>query len=150
MSVLVVQAQTPEGWAAADVLIRAYLAELPFEIDFQDLDRELLELPMEYGPPLGAALLAVEGDDAVGFVGVGLLGIDAVHRDDLDGLFAPHRRIGMLDWYVEAIPIESGVGKSDQLAVGRTIMHFQRRSGQTCARQDSAFYRFVSSRSTPP
>ena len=67
---LVVQASTPEGWAAADHLIRAYLAELPFEIDFQDLDRELAELHLEYGPPLGAALLAVEGDAAVGFVGV--------------------------------------------------------------------------------
>ncbi len=70
MSTLVVQASTPEGWAAVDRLIREYLAELPFEIDFQDLDRELAELPMEYGPPSGAALLAVEGDEAVGFVGV--------------------------------------------------------------------------------
>jgi GNAT superfamily N-acetyltransferase len=68
--VLVVQASTPEGWAAADRLIREYLAELPFEIDFQDLDRELAMLPLEYGPPMGAALLAVEGDEAVGFVGV--------------------------------------------------------------------------------
>jgi GNAT superfamily N-acetyltransferase len=68
--VLVVQASTPEGWAAADRLIREYLAELPFEIDFQDLDRELAMLPLEYGPPGGAALLAVDGDDAVGFVGV--------------------------------------------------------------------------------
>jgi GNAT superfamily N-acetyltransferase len=70
VSTLVVQASTPEGWAAVDRLIREYLAELPFEIDFQDLDRELAELPMEYGPPSGAALLAVEGDQAVGFVGV--------------------------------------------------------------------------------
>jgi GNAT superfamily N-acetyltransferase len=68
--VLVVQASTPEGWAAADRLIREYLAELPFEIDFQDLDRELMMLPMEYGPPMGAALLAVAGDEAIGFVGV--------------------------------------------------------------------------------
>lgn len=70
MSVFVVQAQTPEGWEAADRLIREYLAELPFEIDFQDLHRELAMLPLEYGPPLGAALLAVDGEDAVGFVGV--------------------------------------------------------------------------------
>lgn len=70
MSVLVVQASTPEGWAAADRLIRAYLDELPFDLDFQDLDRELAELPVEYGPPVGAALLAVEGDEAIGFVGI--------------------------------------------------------------------------------
>lgn len=68
---LVVQAGTPEGWEAAERLIRAYLDELPFTIDFQDLDRELAELPQEYGPPNGAALLAVDDrQQAVGFVGV--------------------------------------------------------------------------------
>jgi GNAT superfamily N-acetyltransferase len=67
---LVVAASTPEGWQAVDRLVRAYLDELPFPIDFQDLDRELAELTVEYGPPLGAALLAVVGDEAVGVVGV--------------------------------------------------------------------------------
>ncbi len=65
------RAKSPADWADAERLIRAYLAELPFEIDFQDLDRELAELPAEYGPPDGAALLArAEGGAAVGFVGV--------------------------------------------------------------------------------
>ncbi len=52
-------------------LIRAYLASLPFEVDFQDLDGELGDLPSSYGPPDGAARL-VRGDDgvAVGVVGV--------------------------------------------------------------------------------
>lgn len=65
------QAGSPEAWADVERLIRAYLAELSFEIDFQDLDRELAALPTEYGPPDGAALLAL--DDAgtpVGVVGV--------------------------------------------------------------------------------
>ena len=35
---------TAAQWAEVERLIRAYLAELPFEIDFQDLDRELAEL----------------------------------------------------------------------------------------------------------
>jgi carbonic anhydrase len=70
VSVLVVQASTAEGWAAADRLIREYLAELPFDIDFQDIDRELAGLPVVYGPRVGAALLAVDGDRAVGLVGV--------------------------------------------------------------------------------
>lgn len=65
------QASSPETWAEVDRLIRAYLAELPFEIDFQDLDRELAALHTEYGPPDGAALLAVDDDGrAVGVVGV--------------------------------------------------------------------------------
>ncbi len=67
----VVQARTQGDWADAERLIRAYLAELPFEIDFQDLDRELAELPVEYGLPSGAALLVRDADgSAVGVVGV--------------------------------------------------------------------------------
>ena len=74
MEVLVEQAASPAQWSEAAALIRAYLDELPFEIDFQDLDRELVELPSEYGPPLGAGLLAraADGGGALGFVGVRL------------------------------------------------------------------------------
>ena len=71
MSVRVVQAKAAEDWVDVERLIRAYLAGLPFEVDFQDVDRELAELPTEYGLPSGAALL-VRADDgaAVGVVGV--------------------------------------------------------------------------------
>lgn len=65
------QARSAEAWTQVERLIRAYLAELPFEIDFQDLDRELAALADEYGPPHGAALLAFDDlGGAVGFVGV--------------------------------------------------------------------------------
>jgi carbonic anhydrase len=70
MSVSVAQATTAADWADADRLIRAYLAELPFAVDFQDVDRELDELATEYGPPDGAALLARVDGAAIGFVGV--------------------------------------------------------------------------------
>jgi GNAT superfamily N-acetyltransferase len=64
-------ATTDEDYADVDRLIRAYLDELPFEVDFQDVDRELAELPAEYGPPTGAAVLVRDGaGHAVGFVGV--------------------------------------------------------------------------------
>ncbi len=71
-SATVHQATSAGDWADAERLIRAYLADLPFEVDFQDVDRELAELPSEYGPPDGAALLAraADGGRAVGFVGV--------------------------------------------------------------------------------
>lgn len=60
-----------EHWLEVDRLIRAYLLELPFEVDFQDLDRELADLRAEYGPPTGAALLVCDDAGvAVGFVGV--------------------------------------------------------------------------------
>jgi GNAT superfamily N-acetyltransferase len=67
----VVPARTPEDWADVDRLIRDYLDELPFEVDFQDVDAELADLPSAYGQPDGAALLVRLGDDrAVGVVGV--------------------------------------------------------------------------------
>lgn len=67
----IVRARSASDWSDVDQLIRAYLAELPFEIDFQDLDRELGELPVEYGPPRGAALLVrAPAGEPVGFVGV--------------------------------------------------------------------------------
>lgn len=67
----VVVVETDADWAEVERLIRAYLASLPFEVDFQDLDGELGDLPSSYGPPDGAARL-VRGDDgvAVGVVGV--------------------------------------------------------------------------------
>jgi GNAT superfamily N-acetyltransferase len=69
---VVEQAATPAQWTEVDLLIREYLASLPFEIDFQDLDRELAELPVEYGPPVGVALLARDGEGgaALGVVGI--------------------------------------------------------------------------------
>lgn len=67
----VITAMSPSHWKEAERLIRAYLDELPFEIDFQDVDRELAALPSEYGPPDGAALMVVDdGGTAVGIVGV--------------------------------------------------------------------------------
>jgi len=68
---LIRRAESSREWADVDRLVRAYLAELPFEIDFQDLDRELANLSADYGPPDGGALLAVDdGGTAVGVVGV--------------------------------------------------------------------------------
>jgi len=64
-------ATSARDWSDVERLIRAYLDDLPFEIDFQDIDRELPVLPDEYGPPTGSALLVVDdGGYAVGVVGV--------------------------------------------------------------------------------
>lgn len=64
-------ATSPRDWNETERLMRAYLHGLPFEIDFQDLDRELAALATEYGPPEGAALLVMDdGGYAVGIVGV--------------------------------------------------------------------------------
>lgn len=67
----VVQAKTPVDWADGERLIRAYLADLPFEVDFQDVDEELAGLSTLYGLPDGALLLVRDPEGrAVGVVGV--------------------------------------------------------------------------------
>jgi GNAT superfamily N-acetyltransferase len=49
-------------------LLRAYAASLPFELDFQDFDRELAGLPGAYAPPRGALLVARSDGAASGCV----------------------------------------------------------------------------------
>lgn len=55
-------ASRPEDIEAARSIIREYADSLGVDLDFQDLERELAELPGEYAPPRGTLLLAlVEG-----------------------------------------------------------------------------------------
>jgi GNAT superfamily N-acetyltransferase len=69
--VRIVTAETAEDWADAERLIRAYLAGLPFEVDFQDVDDELASLPTAYAPPDSTILLVRAPDGAaVGVAGV--------------------------------------------------------------------------------
>lgn len=49
-------------------LLRAYADSLPFELDFQDFDRELADLPGAYAPPRGALLVARIGGEVSGCV----------------------------------------------------------------------------------
>jgi GNAT superfamily N-acetyltransferase len=65
---------TPDDYAEAGRLIRAYLDSLPFEVTFQDVDVELRELPQRYGPPKGIALLARHAGRAIGVVALKDLG----------------------------------------------------------------------------
>jgi putative acetyltransferase len=56
--------------ASFEELVREYISSLPFSLDFQDVERELAALGEEYGPPGGAALLALLDGEAEGCVGV--------------------------------------------------------------------------------
>ncbi len=47
-------------------LLRSYVREIGVSLDFQDFERELLELPGKYAPPDGCLLLATDGMTAVG------------------------------------------------------------------------------------
>lgn len=63
-------ATTAEDYRQAQVLIRAYEQWLGIDLSFQDFEQELAGLEAMYGPPAGRLLLAREGREAVGCVGL--------------------------------------------------------------------------------
>ena len=62
--------ESPEQWATFGRLVADYLESLPFEIDFQDVEGELAELPAHYGPPDGVAFVATVRNQPLGCVGL--------------------------------------------------------------------------------
>ena len=74
-TVEIVTAKTPAEYGVFTELVIEYLASLPFSADFQDTDRELAEITVQYGPAgRGVALLARAGDATVGITGIRDLG----------------------------------------------------------------------------
>jgi ribosomal protein S18 acetylase RimI-like enzyme len=51
-------------------LFKQYIQSLDFELTFQDVDRELAEIAIEYNNPTGALLLVYDGDKAIACAGV--------------------------------------------------------------------------------
>lgn len=70
----VLEAQGKEAIATVRELFVEYANSLEIDLCFQDFDRELALLPGPYAPPAGRLLLAWEGDEAVGCVGLRALG----------------------------------------------------------------------------
>jgi GNAT superfamily N-acetyltransferase len=65
-------------------LIVAYADSLPFALDFQELDRELAELPGAYAPPAGRLLLARADAEPVGCIALRPFG---AHSAELKRLY---------------------------------------------------------------
>ena len=61
---------TPAQWREARRLIEAYAASLGVDLSYENFAQEIEHLPVEYGPPNGAFLIAEAGGRAIGCVGL--------------------------------------------------------------------------------
>lgn len=66
----VVDGHMDDRLPAVRALFEEYAASLEVDLSFQDFERELADLPGDYAPPGGRLLLALDGDDAAGCVGL--------------------------------------------------------------------------------
>jgi ribosomal protein S18 acetylase RimI-like enzyme len=88
---------------AARRLFREYVAELDFDLDFQNFEREMDALPGPYAPPTGAILLAEHTDEPVGVVAVQPLDEDGVCEMKRLYVVPEHRGSGIGRALAEAI-----------------------------------------------
>jgi ribosomal protein S18 acetylase RimI-like enzyme len=88
---------------AARRLFREYVAELDFDLDFQNFKREMDALPGPYAPPTGAILLAEHTDEPVGVVAVQPLDEDGVCEMKRLYVVPEHRGSGIGRALAEAI-----------------------------------------------
>jgi len=64
------QPSTPTQWREARRLIEAYVVSLGVDLSVENIAEEIEHLPIEYGPPKGAFLLADTGGRVTGCVGL--------------------------------------------------------------------------------
>jgi ribosomal protein S18 acetylase RimI-like enzyme len=64
------QATTTSDVEAVRVLFQEYADSLGVDLNYKGFDREVRDLPGDYAPPAGVLLLARNGDEVVGCVGV--------------------------------------------------------------------------------
>ena len=67
---IIKKATTATDFENGKQLFLQYIQSLHFELNFQDVDRELEEIHIEYNSPTGVLLLAYDGDKAIACAGV--------------------------------------------------------------------------------
>lgn len=96
-------AETDDDFEHARELVYEYAAWLDVDLCFQGFDEEMANFSSVYGPPRGRLLLAMDGSDAAGCVG--LRPLSAVGEGEIKRLFVrpSFRRIGLGDTLVAEI-----------------------------------------------
>jgi GNAT superfamily N-acetyltransferase len=70
MNLTLKKAETAMDFDNGKRLFLQYIQSLDFELTFQDVDRELEEISIEYNAPAGVLLLAYDGNKAIACAGV--------------------------------------------------------------------------------
>lgn len=66
----IIEAKSKKDLESAAMLFREYQSFLDVDLCFQDFEQELATLPGKYAEPKGAILIAKQGEDVIGCVGV--------------------------------------------------------------------------------
>jgi len=69
-SITLKKAETADHFEQGKQLFIQYIQSLDFQLTFQDVDRELQQIAVEYNYPTGALLLAYDGEKAIACAGV--------------------------------------------------------------------------------
>ena len=70
MNLSLKKAETATDFDNGKLLFKQYIQSLDFALTFQDVDRELAEISIEYNAPAGVLLLAYDGNKAIACAGV--------------------------------------------------------------------------------
>ena len=114
----IIQAQTGKNLELAKTLFREYSASLSFDLDFQDFEEELANLPSGYATPEGCLLIATYTWQPAGCV--------ALRK--VDASICEMKRL-----YVRPQFRGLGIGR----ALAEAIIEQARRIGYTCMRLDT-------------
>ena len=114
----IIQAQGGENLELAKTLFREYAASLSFDLDFQDFEEKLANLPNGYASPEGCLLIASHTGQAAGCVALRKVGASVCEMKRL---------------YVRPQFRGLGIGR----ALAEAIIEQARRIGYTCMRLDT-------------
>jgi len=113
----IITAKGDTDFAQGRKLFRQYIESLDFDLGFQDVDRELQEIHMEYNYPVGALLLAWDGKQGKAVGGIGVRRFDAKSAELKRMYILPgFRGIGLgVELLRSALEAAAGLGYSSVL-----------------------------------